>query len=1137
MAYISPLEQIQNIANKLKKNASGYVNQAANSAVVRLGQSPVGKGLVATQRFIESPRPVAVPQVNVYNQKSALGRTGNFVNNAAIQLASAPFATAANVGLDTGRIIGGAAFRGQLPTYTNLKTAPYRLAYNAKGQNNTSQQVIGNVAGTGADLLSMYLPQGASRLAGQAVNTATRKLLPTVANAVSGGARMGAAFGGLQGLSEGRNSTTGEQLKSGLIGAGGGAVGGAVLGGALGTLGYTTGSVVKALEKAFPKKSKDQVRILAEAVMRDEKGRYATSDYQSSIPKFYKPMENGKPSGLTNEEFVKARKTLGLSDKGVSQFAESSFDIPKKDNFTPLNSKGLPKQSLGKIKSPEGIPEISGNRQVTSSSKSLAQIENPSQPYFNVNRINVKPEVKQAIKQTVQDSKPEIEKIVGKPLSNQEVVNFANTSAKVLHGTVDRQQTLQWEAAMLHNRQMLAKAAEDGTLTPEYINNLLTIKSFQSDIARKLQSQSIGANPQEITAKQAILESILKQTDNVDDILAKAQGVDFNDPAQAAKFYRQYVKPNAEDWLTLVRYNSMLSSPNTHINNIASNFLNTGVIAPIEKTILGGVDFLRSKATGTERRYFAGEGKELAKGYWSSLGEAAHKFSDVMSGKSLSGNPDLRNLPLTQQGTLANKAEQTLNYPMRLLEGMDQFFQHLTTKGVEKSLNYRASKGVKVSNPQATAIKEAQKRLFRADIGEKGQGKLLEGMDEVTKVIMSLRNNKNVVVRNLSKFTLPFVKTPINILKQGVEYSPLGIANIPGTAKKQEALAKIVLGSSIGMGTAILTSSDRLTWGEPTDETKKNEFRAAGIQPYSVRIGDTWVSYSKLPPALAMNMALVAAVRDGMDNGKLEDSQGHKILNGLSNWWQFYADQSYVKNIGDMISAGRGDVEGNGRILTNYAQQLVPLRALMGWVTRIVDPYQRKADKDASFVTKQLQQFMTQIPGLSGRVPTRNDGQDQPIENKNRFINAVSPARITTQSPQQRMEYKDVQEIQQLNKQADFDRKQVQADALRYYQNLKNLPPDKANEYIQQTKKTDRQLYDAVKVEFQNDKYGLTFKERSIRALPVEDGTRVNYIVRELKKLRTPEEKQRLYQDWKDKKIISATVLKQLKDKMRRGEL
>ena len=1292
MAYVNPLDEIQKIAQKVARKSSGFVAQRVapvvrnkvNNAVVQVGQSPFGKGLVATQRFIESPRPLTAPTINPYNTRTPLGKAGNFAANAGFQIASAPFLTAANWGLDYGKAVAQKYTGRPVAGYNQLKTAPGRLLSNLHGNNATSQQIIGNVAGTGADLLSMYFPTGAKTIVGQSVKTLQRKFIPTVVNAAAKGGRFGGAYGGLQGLSDARNQSFTDQFKHAGSNAAMGVVGGSLLGGAFGAGGYIGGSIAKALTKVFPNKSKSQLDALERVLLRDEIGRFSKTGTMQQRPQYYERMENGVKAGVSDADVQKARMALGLPPRDVrTQKAEFSVKIPKpklpkelegletvyrgeggskplrrgvlgtpKDqspefgggkyvtpdanyagkygkvsaykvnpkakiltigrkvnedrtdayydaktgryynqilgaiddegkaianfakkqgydgirvvddldqagngahvetvvfnekNLIPYNqakgvsSKDLQAPSQGRPLSQVGSQTpVAGRALASSSNKSIAQVDNPTQPYFNVNRINVKPEVKQAIKQSVEESKPQIEAITGKKLSNKEVINFANNSAKVMRKAVNRQQTLEWEAALLRTRQLLADQAEKGTLTPEYIDNLLTVKSLGSDIARKLQSMSIGADPKEITAKQAILESILKQTKNADDILIKAKGVDFNDINQATDFYRQFVKPNAEDWLTLVRYNSMLTSPNTHIINTASNFQGTGILAPIEKTVLGGVDFLRAKATGTERRYLAGEGKEFAKGYYGALRDASFRFADVMKGKVLSGNPDVRNLPLTKAGTKARLVERTLDVPLRLLEATDQFFQTLTTKGVERSLAYRASKGVKAPNAQATAIKEAQKRLFRQDTGEKGQGIVLGAMDEVTNAIMSFRNSKNVVVRNLARFTLPFVKTPMNIIKQGVEYSPLGVTNLIGNTAKQEAITKIIIGSSIGLGTAILTSSDRLSWGEPIDQDKKNEYRAAGIQPYSVRIGDTWVSYSKLHPALAMNMALVAAVRDSLDNGKIEDSQAEKILQGLSNWWQFYADQSYLKSVGDMISSGRGDVEGKGRILANYAQQLVPFRALLGWVTRIIDPYQRKSDPDAGFVTQQLQQFMTQIPGLSQQVPARVNSLGNPIETQHRFLNALSPSRISTQNPQKAEEYKQIQEIQKINKKADYDRKQARERALPVYEKLKTLSPEVANQIAKDIKKNDPLAFTELKKEVENNKYGLNYKERSIRNLGVEDGTRAKYIANEFKKLKTKEEKNALYKEWKKKKIITDRVLQQLKIMKKRGEL
>src|SRR3990167_1073085 len=184
---------------------------------------------------------------------------------------------------------------------------------------------------------------------------------------------------------------------------------------------------------------------------------------------------------------------------------------------------------------------------------------------------------------------------------------------------------------------------------------------------------------------------------------------------------------------------------------------------------------------------------------------------------------------------------------------MDQFFTTLTECGAKQALEYRAAKGVKVGANQAA--EEAQKRLFRGELNQLNEGGLLKGIDELTGKLFQLRSSDNFLVRNISKYTFPFVKTPMNIIKQGIEYSPAGLATIPGAANKTEQLAKVLIGSSVIAASATLLDSDLLTFGEPTSVKQKSAFRAAGRQAYSVKIGDKWYSYSKLHPAVSFNLA------------------------------------------------------------------------------------------------------------------------------------------------------------------------------------------------------------------------------------------------------------------------------------------
>lgn len=751
---------------------------------------------------------------------------------------------------------------------------------------------------------------------------------------------------------------------------------------------------------------------------------------------------NGENTLLKNKPQIPIKlKEQDINNPSLLQGADSSLPLKEPSSLVPPGSQ--------------------------SSEKSITKIPNSENPYFNTNKYNVSNEAKQGINQTIQEVKPQIEQAVGKKLSNQEVINTANNSSKILHTVVDRSQTQDFAARLLRTRQQLAAAADSGKVDKSYIDNLMAIKSHATDIARKLQSFSIGADPKTVTSRDAILDAVLKVETNADKVTEAAKGVDFNDLKQATDFYRQFVKPTNGEWVDLIRYNSMLSSPNTHINNAASNIINTAVVAPVEKTLTGALDFLGSKITGNPQKQFAGEGVQYAKGYLGSLHDAAHQFADSLRGKTITGNLDVRQIPLSTHSRVSN-----LNLPTRLLEASDQFFTKLTQGGEEAALNYRKGKGVNVGNIPTQALDNAKYRLFRSDLHDKRQGTLLNSVDDFTGLIQKARNSKNPLTSTIAKFTLPFIQTPMNMLKQGIEYSPAGFTTIPdipllkikGAPNKTEQLSKAILGSSAAAATAMLVASGRTTWAEPTDPTKKAAFRAAGVQPYAVKIGSNWVSYSKLPPALGFPIAFISALHDAQQNKTIDQNQLNVILNASAKFGNFFADQSYVKNIGDLVSAAKGSPEAMTRFASNYPQQLVPYRALLGWMARLTDPYQRKVDTNANVLEQQVQQLFTQIPGLSMTVPARTDKSGEPIPNQNPVTNAFSPFKVTTERPDQKQNYDLLQQKSLMNKNIDAAKKMIlkgenpdltgleQASAAEKKPDLKNQIQLKAQEGIARQK-------------------------------------------------------------------------------------
>lgn len=733
-------------------------------------------------------------------------------------------------------------------------------------------------------------------------------------------------------------------------------------------------------------------------------------------------------------------KTMGVSSKVASKYAPEAAKLTNTKSLSTLVDKVVGEsQEVKEVAKRvvkfskdlvEATPKIEQAKSTLKaklptkplSPQSLSKIPNDVSSFYNVDKLNIDDSAKQTIKNVIFESGDYLNKTVGAKLTNQEVLDLAGSTSRIVSKAVSREQTAEKIASTLRLRQAVAKSAQSGKIDENFVKLWIRDKSIGEDIARQLQARRITADPIETNFIDMILQSVYKVNKNADEIAEEAKNVDFNDLKQVTEFYRKFVKPKASEWIDLLRYNSMLTSPNTHIINTASNFEGTGILAPIEKTLTGILDATRSALTGKPRKYAVGEGLEYAKGFYSNLGKASQNFIDVMKGKKVVAHPDIRQIPLTTKGA-KRVVENVLSYPLRLLEGMDRFFMTMTEAGAESALKLREAKGIKYVGESAQS--EAMRRVFRS--GSENQGYVLNAIDTLTNSIMGLRESSNPIISTIAKFTLPFVRTPTELLKQGIEYSPLGLSTLVGAKNKTEQLSKALIGMASATGVAMLLGQDRLTWAEPINATQKAEFRASGRQPYSIKIGDKWVSYSKLHPALAFNFALISAIDDSLKNQRMSESDADSIMSAFSKTANFIADQSYLKNIGDFVSGIKGEMGGWSRLVSNYPQQLIPFRALSSWLERLTDPYQRQIDPSGGFLEKQMQQVMIQIPGIAQKLPPRLSPLKFPIENQNRVINAFSPNKVTTEEPL----YESIYQTKQIQSRTNKMKKDVKDMALK----------------------------------------------------------------------------------------------------------
>lgn len=891
-------------------------------------------------------------------------------------------------------------------------------------------------------------------------------------------------------------------------------------------------------------------RTMANTGMSEAELRAHGKEVKSTIKTLARDTEAGKPLVIPAQSRVKP--AMSVEAPAMSRVATPVEEQVAKE--APIMSKELP---VASEKLPESTPELKPPEQTTKqllespiespapdaqsveSSSALKSSVNPEKPYFNLERLDISPTAKVQAKAEIERLAPETEKIVGKPLTHDEVLKTAQeTQDFIQHTPVLREETKAWEANNLKLRQELAyrlehASKEGGTLDPETINLFFQSKSINEDLGRKLGSLAIDASPKERNAINVLLEQVRKTGATADEVANAAKSVDFSDPKQVQEFYRSFVKPKLGDWLDLLRYNSMLSSPLTHIQNISSNLFGSAMLAPLQKEAAGLVDAARAVfSPGHQREAFTGEGAAYVKGYVKSFGKAVDDMTGVMTGRNFLEHPDLPNIPLAT--TKAGKAaESVLSFPMKALEAADRFFQALAGGGELAALEHRAAKGGIVKDLAGEAERGAAERLFRGGLFPKQQGKILNTVDELTRLIQGYTHSENRAVSTVSKFTLPFIKTPMNILKQGIEYSPLGFSTLWGAKNQSEQLSKAMIGTLTAAGIGGLIATDRLTGEEPVDPTQRKKFQEAGMKAYSVKVGNKWYSYDKLHPALAFNFAIMSAVDQAWKAHKLDDSQGSMILGAVARYGKFFADQSYMKSIGEFIDAIRGNEEGWGKVAANYSEQLIPFRAMMGWVNNVVDPVKRQADPNGSILDQQMQWIMSQIPGLSQKVPARTDSQGKPILKQHNIINALSPIKVSTENEVKGDRFRSDEEARlefapemKEQKRLNAENTQKAQDA---YWKLRGLPKEQANAEMKRLYTEDRAMFDKIKAMHDQTNTRLSSEEEQIKKLQVTNGARSQYLWKVLETIPDRTAKNAYLKDLVEKKIVTPEIIQQIK--------
>jgi hypothetical protein len=235
-----------------------------------------------------------------------------------------------------------------------------------------------------------------------------------------------------------------------------------------------------------------------------------------------------------------------------------------------------------------------------------------------------------------------------------------------------------------------------------------------------------------------------------------------------------------------------------------------------------------------------------------------------------------------------------------------------------------------------------------------------------------------------TRFILPVFNVPANALGETLRRTPLAfiphlneglgfgrtadeLAGDYGPVAQADAHGRFMMGAGALMGGMIMNRMGILTGSGPTDRTD----RAVWLQthrPYSIRIGDEWVSYNKLD-ILGGLLSIPATISDSTVNRPADQSVSDMMLAGSGALAQWFSDRASLRTFAGLLSMGQSPASGAGPWATQFFGSM-----LQGSIPAPISRNMVNAtDQYARMRNSWLDYMKAAIPGMSKSLePVRN---------------------------------------------------------------------------------------------------------------------------------------------------------------------
>ena len=301
-------------------------------------------------------------------------------------------------------------------------------------------------------------------------------------------------------------------------------------------------------------------------------------------------------------------------------------------------------------------------------------------------------------------------------------------------------------------------------------------------------------------------------------------------------------------------------------------------------------------------------------------------------------------------------------------------------------------------------------------------------MTGLLKMIEQAKGLGNTPLEFLITQSVLFVRTPWNLVKHGLSYVPgPGYFIRPGETKsvlkfteegalasvseevvkmsKEEAVSRQIVG--LGAVTIIggMASQGLITGSYPADPSERARWQENGIPPFSIKVGDKWVSYQRADPistVFGLTADFFEFMRYAKEQGysltgsgpsrdKFIDEAGKHFISAMkANILQKTFMEGFADTLELLTNPTPGGIE---TYFEQLGQRVVPVLAKDA--AKMIDPYEREADGV-------LEKIQSRIPGLRQMLPQQFGQYGAPKETPLVGLGFEIPAEAMEQTKKQK---------------------------------------------------------------------------------------------------------------------------------------